>query len=170
MINLYDDKVNLRLVEVKDSEFILSLRLDPQRANYLNATDASVEKQREWTRNYKQREAKNKEFYFVIEASGEALGTIRIYNIMDNNCYWGSWITKPNSPKGFGKRALILTLKFIFEELNKEETIFTVEQENENGKKLYLELGSTIINENSKEITFVLKKNDFYNVGIKRLS
>ena len=170
MINLCDDKVNLRLVEVKDSEFILSLRLDPQRASYLNSTDASVEKQREWTRNYKLREAQNKEFYFLIEAQGEALGTIRVYNITDNNCYWGSWITKPNSPKGFGKRALILTLKFIFEELNKEETIFTVEQENAKGKKLYLELGSTIINEDSKEITFVLKKNDFYNVGIKRLS
>ena len=42
----------LRNVQVEDAEFILSLRLDPQKGGYLSPVEAHVEKQREWIRQY----------------------------------------------------------------------------------------------------------------------
>jgi RimJ/RimL family protein N-acetyltransferase len=168
-LSLKDEKIQLRLVEKQDAEFILSLRLDNSRAQFLNETDASVKKQEKWIEDYKVREADKKEYYFLIEDDANQYGTIRVYKVEEDRCYWGSWITKPGSPKGFGKRALVLTLKFIFEDLKKEKAIFTVEQENLQGKKLYQELGSSIIDENGKELTFLLQKNDFYNTGLERL-
>ncbi len=167
---LSDNDLVLRLVELDDAEFILSLRLDQKRAQFLNETDSSVEKQKEWIREYKKREAKAQEFYFLIEKDYMSYGTIRIYKITDKTCYWGSWITKPTSPRGFGKRALTLVLKFIFDELKKEKVFFSVELDNKAGKKLYLELGSKLINEDEKEITYSLTKDEFYNTAIARLS
>lgn len=42
----------LRNVQVEDAEFILSLRLDPQKGGHLSPVEADVEKQREWIRQY----------------------------------------------------------------------------------------------------------------------
>lgn len=170
MLELLGENVKLRLVEVEDAQFILSLRLDPRRAKFLNETDSSLEKQVDWINEYKKREAKKEEYYFLIQKNNKPLGNIRIYKISDAACFWGSWITKPGSAKGCGKEALLLVLKFIFEELKKEQALFTVEKDNEKGNELYRELGAEVIKEDSKEFTFSLSKDGYYNTAIKRLS
>ena len=57
--------IDVRFVEESDAEFILSLRTDPKLSRYLHATDNDVEKQRQWIRKYKEREAHGKEYYFM---------------------------------------------------------------------------------------------------------
>ena len=72
--------IDVRFVEESDAEFILSLRTDPKLSRYLHATDNDVEKQRQWIRKYKEREAHGKEYYFMYIKNENKLGVSRIYN------------------------------------------------------------------------------------------
>ncbi|MGI7619221.1 N-acetyltransferase, partial [Campylobacter coli] len=56
--------IDLYLVETKDAEFILKLR--SEKGKYLNQVEYNINKQKEWIKNYKEREAKGEEFYFLI--------------------------------------------------------------------------------------------------------
>ncbi len=58
--------IDVRFVEESDAEFILSLRTDPKLSRYLHATDNDVEKQRQWIRKYKEREAHGKNITLCI--------------------------------------------------------------------------------------------------------
>ena len=75
--------VTLRSVEESDAEFILSVRNDPRISKYLPPLNVSVEQQRQWIA--KQR-ADNDSYYFLLETpSGESIGTIGIYDIIDDH-------------------------------------------------------------------------------------
>ena len=57
--------LNVRLVEEKDAGFILSLRTNPKLSRYIHNTDDSLDKQRQWIRDYKKRELEGKDYYFI---------------------------------------------------------------------------------------------------------
>ena len=57
--------ISVRLVEEDDAEFILKLRTNRKLSRYLHKTDADIEKQIQWIRNYKKREL---ELYFNKQA------------------------------------------------------------------------------------------------------
>lgn len=88
--------IYFRLVELSDAEFILNLRLDPQNSENLSPTDSSIDKQIAWMQDYKKREARGEEFYYIIHRRDNDLpiGTIRIYDfdIRKSSFSWGSWI------------------------------------------------------------------------------
>lgn len=69
--------INLRTVEIEDAEFIFKMRQNQDKTKYLSKVTGTVESQKEWIKNYKQRE----EFYFVIESKNEEkLGLVRMYD------------------------------------------------------------------------------------------
>ena len=53
---IYGKNINLRTVEIDDAEFVFNMRQNPNRAKYLTKITGTVESQREWIKNYKQRE------------------------------------------------------------------------------------------------------------------
>lgn len=89
--------IEVRLVNEKDAEFILSLRLDPSLNQYIHSTDNDIEKQRQWIREYKIRENAGLDYYFIYSMDDEPFGLDRAYRVNpeDNSYMWGSWICKP---------------------------------------------------------------------------
>jgi hypothetical protein len=58
--------VSVRLANEDDSEFILSLRTNEKLSRFIHSTDNDLEKQREWMRNYKIREANGEDYSLSI--------------------------------------------------------------------------------------------------------
>jgi RimJ/RimL family protein N-acetyltransferase len=99
IINNITKHIQFRIVEVDDAEFILSLRLDPEKNRYLSLVDNDIEYQKRWIEQYKEREQKKQEYYYIIESTeSEKLGVIRIYDFRGDSFCWGSWVLKAEAP------------------------------------------------------------------------
>ena len=88
--------LEVRFVEEKDAQFILGLRTDSRLGRYISETSLDVLQQVEWIRNYKLREERGKEYYFIYSYEGESVGVNRIYNIddMKREAVGGSFVFK----------------------------------------------------------------------------
>ena len=88
--------VVLRDAEEADAGFILSLRLDPGRNQFLSPVPDDVERQRAWLRDY---QASAGQAYFIIcDRQLRPLGTVRVYDAVWDSFSWGSWILKQGVP------------------------------------------------------------------------
>ncbi|WP_202392294.1 hypothetical protein [Helicobacter saguini] len=65
---LLGNNIIMRLVETSDAEFILEMRLDSKKNRYISKVENDLEKQILWLKEYKKRESKCEEFYFIIES------------------------------------------------------------------------------------------------------
>lgn len=82
--------VTLREVAVDDAEFILSLRCDERKTQYLHRTEYNLEKQVEYIKKYF---AIPDEWYFIImNKENERIGTYRIYDVQGDSFCIGSWL------------------------------------------------------------------------------
>jgi hypothetical protein len=121
-----------RLVEVADAELILSLRTDNQLARHLSATDNNIENQRNWIQGYKNREAKETEYYLIFGRSEiEPCGVIRLYDISEETFTYGSWLIKPGSDEFVAASSDLFAMQLGFEVLNLEKCIFSTRKANE---------------------------------------
>ena len=113
--------IKLELITEDDAEMILKLRTDPKLNKFLSKTDSSIEKQKEWIREYKKRELKGEDYYFSIKliSNNDILGYIRVYNINKGTktCEWGSWIMKDEKPISSALESVALIYDFIFNTL-----------------------------------------------------
>ncbi len=106
----------VRFVNESDSEFIVNLRTDSQRGQFISSTDASIEKQREWIRDYKKRELQGTDYYFMFESpKGNRLGVSRIYEIKKETFQTGSWVFKKDAPFGAAVLGDIICHEIAFE-------------------------------------------------------
>ena len=108
--------INLRTVTEEDAEFIYTMRQNKDKTKYLSKVIGTVESQKEWIKNYKQREENKKEFYFVIESKDkEKLGLVRMYDFQDDSFCWGSWLIKEDAPKTTAIESALQIYEFVFE-------------------------------------------------------
>lgn len=91
----------VRLVQEEDADFILSLRSDVNRTKFMVTLENDVAKQKLWIKEYKEREDKGEDFYFIYFKNGERIGVNRISHINKklNTCKLANMI-KRNSAKG----------------------------------------------------------------------
>lgn len=156
-----------RLVTEDDACFILSLRTDPKLARYLHATEADLEKQKQWIREYKKREASQKEFYFIFFNGEEPIGVYRLHDINGDKFSTGSWLFGANAPFGASFLAQIIVREYAFLELglSYEEDLNGVYLENVNVYKFNLFAGLKEIGRNvdstGHNISLGLTKDDF---------
>lgn len=109
-----------RFVEEKDAEFILKLRTDPILSRYLHATENDVEKQILWIKDYKIREKRGEEYYFIFYLDNCPIGLNRIYNIHDKTFTTGSWLFSSDAPFECSIAASIIVREVAFEMLGLE--------------------------------------------------
>jgi RimJ/RimL family protein N-acetyltransferase len=93
---VYGRNIVLANVQVEDAEFILSLRLDPDRSRFLTPVDPDIEKQREWIRSYLA--SKGQAYFVICDTSMRRLGTVRIHDAGGDSFSWGSWILSDGAP------------------------------------------------------------------------
>lgn len=105
---------DLRLVEITDAEFILSLRLDENLNRFVNKVSPDIIKQREWIRS---QQVKENDYYFIIQdKANNSLGTISLYNIENETGEFGRWVSIGNALQNL--ESVILLHKFGFNVLN----------------------------------------------------
>ena len=79
--------VNLRSATEEDAAFIIQIRNNPKISMFLPPLNVSIEQQKLWIK--KQRSDKDS-YYFILETpQEEPIGTLSIYDIVDNHCEGG---------------------------------------------------------------------------------
>ncbi len=153
---LHGKHVELRLVEVEDAEFVVSLRSDERSRKYLSVTSDNVEAQREWIRAYKQREAQGEEFYYVIQLPGGLpVGLIRIYDLTPEVFSGGSWIIASGHPRRIAVETVVLLYDLCFDQLGYDKVLLQVVKENKSVIKFHERFGAQLQSEDDKHVYLV---------------
>ena len=154
--------LNLRTVAIEDAEFIYNMRQNQNKTKYLSRVTGTVESQKEWIKNYKQREEEKKEFYFVIESKDKRkLGLVRMYDFQDNSFCWGSWLIKEDAPKSTAIESALQIYEFGFYSLGFEKSHFDVRKENDKVIAFHQRFGAKIIDEDKLNYFFNFEKSDY---------
>lgn len=152
---LISKTIQMRLVEEKDAEFILGLRLSDDLNRFLSKVDADVEAQRKWIKSYKLDEQAGNQYYFIIEKlDGTPCGTVRIYDLQSDSFCWGSWILNKDKTRYSAIESALLVYKFGFEELGFRKSHFEVVKGNELVIKFHKKFGAEVISEDDENYYF----------------
>lgn len=146
--------LTVRLVREEDAPFILKLRTDKKLSRFVHSVDNSLEKQIEWIRKYKKREAQGKDYYFIYFSGDKPIGVNRFYNITKNSATSGSWICSSDA-----KFEENIATNFISSEIGEIFEIplgpYNVSKGNSHVLKFHLSMGAIIIDENEQEYTLL---------------
>ena len=154
--------LNLRTVAIEDAEFIYNMRQNQNKTKFLSKVTGTVDSQKEWIKNYKQREEKKKEFYFVIESKDERkLGLVRMYDFQDNSFCWGSWLIKEDAPKSTAIESALQIYEFGFYSLGFEKSHFDVRKGNDKVISFHQRFGAKIVDEDALDYFFNFEKSDY---------
>jgi len=154
--------VHVRLVTEDDAEFIVRLRTDPKLARYVHVVEKDVWKQRRWIRDYKKREHKGEEYYFIFELAGVSYGLNRIYDINGKNFITGSWVFSSSSPVGMAVLAGIITKEIAYELLGLENSFADVRKENKAVLRHNKQFHPVVLSEDDENICLAFDKQEFY--------
>ncbi|MGX9393866.1 GNAT family N-acetyltransferase [Nitrobacteraceae bacterium UC4449_H16] len=166
MKNLESRTIVLRLAEADDAEFVYGLRVDPQYNKYLSQTSGNVEDQRQWLLRYKEREARQEEYYFIIvnKTTKARAGTVRLYDFRpqrESFC-WGSWILNQNKTRYAAVEFAMLVYELAFRMMHFRACHFDVRKENDSVVKFHIRFGAKIIGEDEANYYFNIYPSDYY--------
>lgn len=124
--------VTARLVTEDDAEFITKLRADDRLGRYIHASDGDVEKQKEWTKEYKQRELQGLDYYFIFSKDGIDYALDRIYNIDWTHLSFtsGSWICQKGMSIEDAFMTVFITHEIAYDILGLKINLYDVRKEN----------------------------------------
>lgn len=161
--NFEIDKYGLhcRFVNEADAEFIVKLREDKIRSRFIHSTGANIEKQVDWIREYKTREAKGEEYYFIYEINDEPFGVNRIYDICEDHCTEGSWVCLPIEDSSKTIASALIIRDIIFDFFQFDYDLFNVSVGNNKVKKFHKISGAAIVDQNEEEYYFQLQRDDY---------
>lgn len=162
ILKKYD--IILQTVEEEDAELIIEFRTNEIKSRFISKTNTSIANQKQWIKNYKEREKSNQEYYFIgIDENNEKFATYRIYDLEKNLCEIGSWVSKPNYSNSINSIKVDIIMKeFAFENLGFEQVKFEVRKENFSVIKYHKLFEPVLIKETNENIYFILKKESFY--------
>lgn len=159
------EKFNLkvRFVEISDADFILKMRSNIKLSKHLSQTENDIAKQIEWILEYKKREYKGEEYYFIYELlNGQKLGVNRIYNITVDSFEVGSWLFDENGSSDFNPiYADIIAKEFGFENLFLKFAYFDVRIDNYKVIKYHQIFKPIIIKNDDINVYFKLERTSF---------
>jgi len=159
-LNRYN--IQVKLVEVKDADFILKLRTDSRLGQFLHDTDNDVEKQKEWIREYKKRELQGLDYYFIYFHNEVPIGVNRISDIKGERGTCGSWICQKGLSPELPVLTLIILREILFDTLDLKYDYFDVRKHNKKVIRTHLLFDSELINEDELSYYYVLSKENFY--------
>jgi RimJ/RimL family protein N-acetyltransferase len=147
--------LHFRLAEISDAEFILSLRVNEKYNKFLSTVENDLSKQEKWLINYKKKEKKGLEYYFIIYRNIDSIpiGTVRIYDFIGKNesfC-WGSWILNESKTKYAALECALLIYDFAFFELNFQRCHMDIRKDNHKVVNFHKKFGVEIVSESDKD-------------------
>ncbi|MCF8002809.1 MAG: GNAT family N-acetyltransferase [Chromatiaceae bacterium] len=117
-----------RDANAEDAAFILSLRTDKKKSRYLSTTSSDLSAQQKWLQSYSQA---TDQAYFIIEYQSEPIGTVRLYDAIDNSFCWGSWILKDGRPSQAAMESALMVYAYAVDHLGFTAAHFDVRKGNE---------------------------------------
>lgn len=154
--------LTFRTVEEEDAPFILELRNNKSLSRFLSATDPHIEKQVEWIRNYKEREAQNEEYYFVsFNDKLQRQGLNRLYNFEQDSFEIGSWVYKPGLNMNVAILGDFAARDYGFETLGFSSCRFFVRKANVSVVKYHLGFDPEITGETEMDYFFRLSYHNY---------
>lgn len=101
----------LRPVRLDDAAYIVKLRTDYIRSQFMNPISDDISLQIDWLNCYFER---TDDYYFVVEhiVSRKAEGLISLYDVSDSSAEWGRWIIETGSICAIESAMLIYQLAF----------------------------------------------------------
>jgi hypothetical protein len=160
----------LRLVDIDDASFILSLRTNINRNKNISFVSNDLGKQIKWIEDYKVREKRGEEYYFLVgDKDKKFYGTTRLYHFSDNIYTNGSWIFSEQTPDGLAIKGDIIGREIGFDILGFDICHFDVRKKNKNVIKYHMGFQPKKINETELDIYFELTKASFADNKLKIL-
>ena len=150
-MELISKTIHFRLVEISDAKFIHSLRVNDLYNRYISHVDDNVDKQIEWLKEYKKREAIGKEYYFIIQRNldNKPIGTVRLYDFLEgeNSFCWGSWILNEDKTHYSALESALIIYDFAFLELGFHRCHMDIRKQNSKAVQFHKKFGVKIIAE-----------------------
>lgn len=111
--NLSDGVISLREIAWTDSELLYTWRFQAGTREVFRSQEvAPFESHQRLLERYFESDSRDR--WFLIEAAGEPVGTVSLYNFSEDGwCEWGRFVVSPRARgKGYGRRALRLVLDY----------------------------------------------------------
>ena len=125
---LIGNQLMLRNADLSDAGFIVELRTDPQKQRFISATSADLAQQIAWLERYARTP---EEAYFIVEnLAGDKVGTIRIYDAVEDSFCFGSWIMKDGAPVTYAVESVLIVYHYALDELGFNRSYFAVRKAN----------------------------------------
>jgi len=154
--------IALRTAEITDAEFILQLRTQSDKTQFLSQVENNLAKQHAWLQAYKHKELNGEEYYFVIESkTGEELGLVRVYDLQTDSFCWGSWLIKDGAPQSTAIESALLIYEFGFGQLAYKKAHFDVRKGNDRVIAFHQRFGARIVNEDDLNYYFNYTLEDY---------
>lgn len=145
-----------RDVTPSDTNFITALRTDGRKSRFLSYTPPDPEAQHRWLVEYANTGG---QAYFIIEdMSGEALGTIRLYDAVEYSFCWGSWILKDDCASGAAMESALMAYDLGINHLGFSAAHFDVRKKNEKVWRFHERFGAVRIREDNLDYFYTISK------------
>ena len=163
-MKISNNDIFLRLVEKKDAPFIVKLRTEQKNARFISKTSININDQEKWIFDYKLRELKEDEYYFIacMKDSLKPFGTTRLYNFDQDTFTNGSWVVKREMLPKHSIMVDLLVRSFAFRELNFSNCFFEVRQGNRKVIKYHQMLGAKFVRSDDLNNYYNISKNHFF--------
>ena len=148
----------LRNAGPDDAAFIWQLRRNAARNAYMSPTSAELADQQAWLARYAQDDA---QAYFVITqlASGEPLGTVRLYDAQGQSFCWGSWMMVPGAPATAAMESALIVYHYALS-LGFRAAHFEVHAANAPVRRFHERFGATCTGQRVDQMQYVLTAAD----------
>lgn len=140
------EKVRLRGIEPSDAEFFFQANFDSERARFLDFVwpPASLSSVQAWAERLSKQPFEKDVFFWVIEdRNGLPVGSISTYNCHTRNgtFAYGVDVVTNQRRKGFASEAILLVLRYYFDELRYQKVTVPVHSNNTASILLHEQLG-----------------------------
>jgi RimJ/RimL family protein N-acetyltransferase len=157
----------LRLVDVEDAFFIKNLRADKKLNRFISRNDDTLDSQIKWIQDYKQREKRKEEYYFIIcrKVDNVPIGTARIYDFIkaENSFCFGSWMLNVDKTRYAALESFMCIFDFAFLELGFKRCHVHFKNENQKVIDFHVKVGMKIINTDHEFLYGHIHENDYFN-------
>lgn len=140
---------------VDDAAFILALRTDEKKGEFLSATAPDLQRQQDWLARYASDAG---QVYFIIcKLDGTPVGTVRLYDRRGDSFCWGSWIKSDGAPSGFGVESALMVYSFALQ-LGFQRAHFDVRKQNTSVCQFHERFGAVKVDENEDDYFYEMSK------------
>ena len=155
--------LKVRLVNVDDANFILSLRANPNRTKHMMTLDFSLESQKEWILEYKKREKEGLDYYFIysnIEEKPIGVNRISHLNLNAKTGKSSSWIAVEGL-KYEPLKMLLIGNEIVFNLIGFDMSWGEVNKNNSRAIKIFKLFGYKLKDVGTEYYDFTLINSDF---------